>query len=61
MLLRHIGQNEVANLIEGALLETLSHRELLTRDLGGPNTTTQFTADLITRIRNHVPAREVIH
>jgi isocitrate dehydrogenase (NAD+) len=50
MMLRHLSQNEVADRIEKALMETLSHKELVTGDLGGRNTTTGFTAEIIKRL-----------
>jgi isocitrate dehydrogenase (NAD+) len=50
MMLRHIGQSSVAERIELALFATLAQKQLLTGDLGGPNTTTGFTAEVIKKL-----------
>ncbi len=50
MLLRHVGEFEVAARIEKALFATLADKQLVTGDLGGPNTTTGFTAEIIKRL-----------
>lgn len=42
-LLRHLGLNEHANRISAALLKVLSQSKVLTPDLGGDNSTTDFT------------------
>ena len=50
MMLRHLNLMELASRIEKAMLETLSHKELVTGDLGGKNTTSGFTAEIIKRL-----------
>jgi isocitrate dehydrogenase (NAD+) len=50
MMLRHLNQMELASRIEKAMMETLSHKELVTGDLGGKNSTTGFTAEIIKRL-----------
>ncbi|CAG7579788.1 MAG: Isocitrate dehydrogenase [NADP] [uncultured marine phage] len=47
MMLRHIGQEEVANKIENSLKKTLSEGKSLTGDLGGTSGTTDFTQAII--------------
>ncbi len=48
LMLRHIGEHARANAIAGAVTRTLSERRVMTRDLGGTATTTEF-ADAICR------------
>jgi isocitrate dehydrogenase (NAD+) len=48
LMLRHLGEHARANAIAGAVTRTLSERRVLTRDLGGTATTTEF-ADAICR------------
>jgi isocitrate dehydrogenase (NAD+) len=50
MMLRHLRENEVATRIENALFATLADKSLVTGDLGGPNTTAGFTAEIIKRL-----------
>lgn len=50
MMLNHLGQKDVANKINAALLSTLKVKDLCTGDLGGKNTTTGFTAEIIKRL-----------
>ncbi len=50
MLLRHVRETAVADRIEQALFATLADKQLVTGDLGGPNTTTGFTAEIIKRL-----------
>ena len=47
MMLRHIGQTEVADKIENSLKKTLSEGKTLTGDLGGTAGTTEFTQAII--------------
>lgn len=46
-MLKYIGEKETANKIEHALLKTLKDGIVLTPDLGGTSTTTDFTAEII--------------
>jgi isocitrate dehydrogenase (NAD+) len=46
MMLRHINEGDAAARIENALNKTLKERKLVTRDLGGTATTTEFTDTL---------------
>jgi len=46
-MLKYIGERETANKIENALLKTLKYGIVLTPDLGGNSTTTDFTAEII--------------
>lgn len=46
-LLEHVGLNEHANLINNAVLKTLTEGKVLTRDLKGTSTTTEFTKEII--------------
>ena len=46
-MLKYIGEKETANKIEHALLKTLKDGSVLTPDLGGTSTTTDFTAEII--------------
>ncbi len=50
MLLRHVRQFEIASRIENALFATLADKRLVTGDLGGPNTTSGFAAEIIKRL-----------
>ena len=46
-MLKYIGERETALKIENALLKTLKDGNILTQDLGGTSTTTDFTAEII--------------
>ena len=46
-LLKYIGEKDCAEKIEKALLKTLKEGKVLTQDLGGTATTTEFTAEII--------------
>ena len=50
MMLRHLEETKLANRIENALFEVLAQPELVTGDLGGSNSTTGFTAEIIKRL-----------
>jgi isocitrate dehydrogenase (NAD+) len=50
MMLHHLGQVETAVRVEKALFGTLAIKELTTGDLGGKNSTTGFTAEIIKRL-----------
>lgn len=43
-MLRHLGLDEHANQISAALLKVLTESKILTSDLGGKSSTTEFTA-----------------
>ena len=47
MMLRHMGLEKYANTINDAVLKTISEGKVLTRDLGGNATNTQFTKEII--------------
>lgn len=46
-MLKYIGERDMAEKIENALLKTLKEGKVLTADLGGNATTTEFTAEVI--------------
>lgn len=46
-MLKYIGERDRAEKIENALLKTLKEGKVLTADLGGKATTTEFTAEVI--------------
>lgn len=46
-MLKYIGERDMAEKIENALLKTLKVGKVLTADLGGNATTTEFTAEVI--------------
>lgn len=50
MMLRHLGQHDVADAIYTALLTTLSNKVMTTRDLGGNASTTEFADHLISNL-----------
>lgn len=50
MMLRHLKMNVHADNIEGALFQVLGDKALVTGDLGGNNSTTGFTAEIIARL-----------
>jgi isocitrate dehydrogenase (NAD+) len=50
MMLEHIGDIEHAQRIRRALEDTIRERKVVTRDLGGTATTTQFTDAIIARL-----------
>jgi isocitrate dehydrogenase (NAD+) len=50
MMLDHLGDNERAQRIRRALESTIRERKVLTRDLGGTATTTEFTDAVIARL-----------
>jgi isocitrate dehydrogenase (NAD+) len=51
MMLRHLEQNSVADNIEQALFATLAQQELVTGDLGGKNSCSGFTKEVISRLQ----------
>lgn len=50
MMLEHIGQNETAERLRGAIAETIREKDALTPDLGGSATTREYTAALKRRL-----------
>ncbi|HXT51218.1 MAG TPA: isocitrate/isopropylmalate dehydrogenase family protein [Thermoanaerobaculia bacterium] len=50
LMLQYLGNEEAAARIEGAIGKVVSERGLLTRDLGGTATTTEFTEALVGEI-----------
>ncbi len=50
MMLEHIGENEKANQIDVALKTVLKEGKVLTGDLGGTATTTEFTDEVINKL-----------
>lgn len=48
LMLRHLGEGDRADAVTGAVTRTLSERKIMTRDLGGTATTTEF-ADAVCR------------
>ncbi len=50
MMLRHLSQHEVADKIEKALFKTLANKKCCTGDLGGPNSNSGFTKEIISNL-----------
>jgi isocitrate dehydrogenase (NAD+) len=50
MMLRHLKMNDKATMIEKAVLGTIAEGKVLTGDLGGKSTNTQFTKAVIARL-----------
>lgn len=50
LLLRHLGKNREAEAIENALKSVIREGRILTFDLGGNATTTQFTREVVARL-----------
>ena len=46
MMLRHLGEDEAANRIHGALFRQYAEGKVLTGDVGGSASTKEFTAEL---------------
>lgn len=51
LMLRHVGYEQAADLVEGSVRGVLTEGTCLTRDLGGTATTREFTDAVIARIR----------
>ena len=49
-MLKYIKQNNIAEKIEKALFETIKEKKILTPDLGGIATTTDFTNEIIKKL-----------
>jgi len=58
LMLRHLGMTEVADRVRNALREVVVDKGILTRDLGGTASTTEFTAQIVRAIEapGSVPA-----
>lgn len=52
LMLRHLGEGERADAIAAAMTRTMADRKIMTRDLGGSATTTEFT-DAVCRDIEH--------
>ncbi len=50
MMLRHMEMNDKADAIQKAVLDTIAEGKVLTGDLGGKSTNTQFTQEVIRRL-----------
>jgi len=50
MMLRYLGEMEAADKIEKALQQVIEQGEVLTKDLGGSASTTEFTEAIIARL-----------
>jgi isocitrate dehydrogenase (NAD+) len=50
LMMQYLGEGAVAARIEGAIARVVSEKGLLTRDLGGSATTTEFTEALVSEI-----------
>jgi isocitrate dehydrogenase (NAD+) len=51
MMLRHIGERNAADLIERAMIHTLSTKQVRTRDLGGTASTTEYTEAIVASMK----------
>jgi isocitrate dehydrogenase (NAD+) len=51
MMLRHLGERSAADLIERAMIHTLSVKQVRTRDLGGTASTTEYTEAIVASMR----------
>jgi isocitrate dehydrogenase (NAD+) len=51
MMLRHVGERAAADLIERAMIQTLSKKQVRTRDLGGTASTTEYTEAIVASMR----------
>ena len=49
-MLKHIGENKVAEKIEKALYTVIEEGTVLTQDLGGNATTTEYTKEIISKL-----------
>lgn len=47
MMLRHLGETKAAEKIENAVFKVMEAKQVLTRDLGGTATTTEYTDEII--------------
>jgi isocitrate dehydrogenase (NAD+) len=51
MMLRHVGERAAADLIERAMIQTLSKKQVRTRDLGGTASTTEYTEAIVASMK----------
>jgi isocitrate dehydrogenase (NAD+) len=51
MMLRHMSLNEYADRIEKAIFDTLAEGKMITGDLGGTASTSQYTAAIKSRLK----------
>ena len=51
MMLRYFGERSAADLIERALIYTLAHKQIRTRDLGGTASTTEYTEAIVASMK----------
>lgn len=51
MMLRHMGLNEKADLIEKACFATIKEAQLLTGDLGGKGTCSAYTNEICNKVK----------
>jgi isocitrate dehydrogenase (NAD+) len=51
MMLRHLGERAAADLIERAMIHTLSKKQVRTRDLGGTASTTEYTEAVVASMK----------
>uniref|UniRef100_A0A3Q1FVL5 Isocitrate dehydrogenase [NAD] subunit alpha, mitochondrial n=1 Tax=Acanthochromis polyacanthus TaxID=80966 RepID=A0A3Q1FVL5_9TELE len=49
MMLHHMGLHDYGNKIEKACFDTVRHKKVLTKDLGGNSKCSEFTADICRR------------
>lgn len=52
MMLRHMHLSSYAETIEKAVLDTIAEGKVLTRDLGGKASNTEFTNQIINNLKN---------
>jgi isocitrate dehydrogenase (NAD+) len=57
LMLRHIGEAPRADAVASAVTRTLAERKIMTRDLGGTATTTEFTDAICREIERGEQAR----
>jgi isocitrate dehydrogenase (NAD+) len=51
MMLRYIGERKAAELIERAMIYTLTNKQVRTRDLGGTASTTEYTESIVASMK----------
>jgi isocitrate dehydrogenase (NAD+) len=54
MMLKHIGMNEYANRLQNAILNVVKEGKVLTGDLGGKASTTEYTNEIIRKIKENI-------
>jgi isocitrate dehydrogenase (NAD+) len=53
MMLHHLGERAAADAIDKAILQQYEERKVVTRDIGGTASTSEFTAELCRLVRQH--------